>query len=117
MKQRETVMVGGQLRPEDTLTEFELYALRRGVSGSHSQVYLASGGMAATQADFARWLGVAPNTYALYERGELAISVPMARLVVYVVAEWSKTSPKKIRLLLEERRKQAARHTTRKAKK
>jgi transcriptional regulator with XRE-family HTH domain len=40
-----------------------------------------------SQPKLARLLGVAPNTVARMERGEMGISVPMARLLLFVAQD------------------------------
>jgi transcriptional regulator with XRE-family HTH domain len=56
-----------------TLTRDELRALRDSLH--------------CRQQDIALALGIDPNTYARMERGELSVTTPMARLLLYVVAD------------------------------
>ena len=80
------------VRTEDSLTPPELRHLRNGELPWWSQE------------QFADWLGIASNTYARMERGELPIRPPLARLVICVVAENTKQSVESVRAALEERR-------------
>lgn len=64
-----------------TLTPEEVRALRSRLN------------VRCTQAELARWLGIAPNSLARMERGELRITAAMARLIVYTVAHVTKQSP------------------------
>jgi hypothetical protein len=64
-----------------TLTPKEVRALRYRIN------------VRCTQADLAGWLGIAPNSLARMERGELRITAAMARLIVYTVAHLTNQSP------------------------
>jgi transcriptional regulator with XRE-family HTH domain len=61
------------------------YTIRIVVTGSQLRAIRRELGL--TQAALAEAVGVRPNTVARWERGELGISKPMARLVEKIAAE------------------------------
>jgi transcriptional regulator with XRE-family HTH domain len=78
------------MRPEDVLSRTELRGLRH-----------RSG---LSQVNFARLLGIASNTLARMERGELAIRPTLGRLALYLVAEMIGEGPVRLRQELEAQR-------------
>ena len=64
------------------------------------------GRLRLSQAVLARLLGVAPNTVARMERGELPIREPIARLLLFVARDIDQTGGKYAEHLATTRRKQ-----------
>jgi hypothetical protein len=92
-------------RPEDSLTGSELLALR------------SRFGNPLTQSSLAALLGETTNSTARHERDEMAISRSLGRLVIFSLAEHNRTSPKRVRVWLLDRRARYARFATKRGKK
>ena len=89
------------MHPHDSLTPKELRSLRH---CAHEAAWTDGAVWARaipTQEAFAVWLGIAPNTQARMERGELPIRPPMARLAIYVTAERAGQPVERIRQQLD----------------
>ena len=61
-----------------------------------SQLRAIRQGLALTQAALAEAIGVRPNTVARWERGEIGISEPTAKLVQIIAAERGVTKREKL---------------------